>query len=230
MAVPSSNGQELGTSYLADLRHMLLTPDDDTFVELLSYIEDMIAFLQHFNQHTGVHEIKALLASFEERADHQLCFLFHQSPRRVHLPADTHSHFSIQFGDFIYGTLCVKKQSHQSDAPAFSPRLAHYLSRFCGWLLHTCEQSMFVWSYQQPEFSTSETLTKREREVLTLMCHGYGLEDIARTLNITPATVTKHKQHIYQQLGVHNVRDALHVSYHCGLVSFLDELYEWRNN
>lgn len=75
----------------------------------------------------------------------------------------------------------------------------------------------------------SDILTKREQEVLTLMCRGYGLEDIAHALTITPATVTKHKQHIYNQLGVHTMRDALHVSYHCGLVSFLEELYEWRN-
>jgi DNA-binding CsgD family transcriptional regulator len=229
MSIPSSNQQE-PASYLADLRHMLLTPNDDTFVELLAYIEDMIAFLQYFNEQTPVHEIKTLLASFEQKADRQLCFLFHQSSRRVHLPADTHSHFAIQFGELIYGTLCVRRQVQQPDAPAFSLRLAHYLSRFCGWLLHTCEQSMFVWSYQQPDFALSDALTKREQEVLTLMCHGYVLEDIARTLSITPATVTKHKQRIYDKLGVHTVRDALHVSYHYGLVSFLDELYEWRNN
>jgi DNA-binding CsgD family transcriptional regulator len=225
MSIPSSNQQE-PASYLADLRHMLLTPDDETFVELLAYIEAMIAFLQHFNEQTPVHEIKMLLASFEQKAEYQLCFLFHQSSRRVQLPADTHSHFPIQFGELIYGTLCVRRQSQQPDVPAFSLRLAHYLSRFCGWLLHTCEQSMFVWSYQQPEFVLRNTLTKREREVLTLLCHGCGPEDIARTLTITPATVTKHKQRIYEKLGVHTVRDALHVSYHSGLVSFLDELYE----
>jgi DNA-binding CsgD family transcriptional regulator len=230
MVGPSSHEQKAGISYLVDLRHMLLTPDDETFAELFSYIEDMIVFLQHFNEHTGVHEIKTLLASFEQRADFQFCFLFYQSSKRVCLPSDTHSHFALQFGKTIYGTLCVRKQVQQPDAPAFPLRLAHYLAQFCGWLLHTCEQSMFIWSYQQPEFSTSDTLTKREREVLTLMGHGYGLEDIARMLSITSATVTKHKQHIYNQLGVHNVRDALHVSYHCGLVSFLDELYEWRNN
>lgn len=230
MTGPSSYEQKPGISYHVELKYMLQTTEDNTFLELFSYIEDMIAFLQHFNEHTGVHEIKALLASFERRADYQFCFLFYQSSKRVSLPSDTHSHFPLQFGKMIYGTLCVRKQVQQPDAPAFPLRLAHYLARFCGWLLHTCEQSMFVWSYQRPEFSASDTLTKREREVLTLMCHGYGLEDIARMLNITPATVTKHKQHIYNQLGVHNARDVLHVSYHCGLVSFLDELYEWRNN
>ena len=229
MVVPSSNQKGPDTPSLADLRHMLLTPDDDTFIELLSYIEDMIVFLQHFNPHTSVHEIKALLVSFERKAEHQFGFLFHQTSKRICLPPDTHSHFALQFGKIIYGTLYVRKQSDQADVPAFPLTLAHYLARICGWLLYTCEQSMFIWSYQQPELSTSDTLTKREREVLTLMCRGYGLEDIARALTITAATVTKHKQHIYNQLGVHNVRDALHVSYHCGLVSFLDELYEWRN-
>ena len=230
MVVLLANEQTLDTAHFADLEHILLIPDGDTLVELLSYFEDIIVFLQHFNQHTGVHEIKAFLASLEQKADRQLCFLFHQSSRCMSLPPDTHSHFSIQFGKLTYGTLCVRRQLHQPDGAAFSLRLAHNLSRLCGWLLYTCEQSMFVWSYQQPEFSTSDTLTKREREVLTLLCHGYELEDIAHTLNITPATVTKHKQHIYSQLGVHNVRDALHVSYRCGLISFLDELYEWRNN
>jgi DNA-binding CsgD family transcriptional regulator len=230
MVVPSSNKQESGTSYLADLRHMLLTPDDDTFVELLSYIEDMIVFLHHFNEDTSVHEIKALFASFEQKAEHQFCFLFYQASKRVCLPSDTHSHFSLQFRKMVYGTLCVRKQVRQPDTPAFPLRLAHSLAGFCGWLLYTCEQSMFVWSYQQPAVSMGGTLTKREREVLNLMCHGYGLQDIAWILNITPATVTKHKQHIYNQLGVHTMRDALHVSYHCGLISFLDELYEWRNN
>ncbi len=152
MVVPSSSEQKPDTSYLTDIRHMLLMPNDETFVELFCYIEDMIVFLQHFNQDTNVHEIKALLASFEQKADQQFCFLFHHASKRVWLPPDTHSHFALQFGKIIYGTLCVRKQADQPDQPAFPLRLAHYLARFCGWLLHTCEQSMFVWSYQQPEF------------------------------------------------------------------------------
>jgi DNA-binding CsgD family transcriptional regulator len=229
MVVPLSNEQILETVHLRDLRHGLVIPDVDTSVELLVYLEDIVVFLQHFNEHTTVQEIKTFLASLERRADHHLCLLFHQSSKRVRLPPESYSHFPIQFGRLIYGTLLVRKQLDQPDAPAFPLQLAHSLSRLCGWLLHTCEQSMFIWSYQQPEFSTYDTLTRREREVLTLMCHGYGLEDIARTLYITTATVTKHKQHIYNQLGVHSARDALHVSYHYGLVSFLDELYEGRN-
>ena len=84
----------------------------------------MIAFLQHFNEHIGVHEIKALLASFEQRADYQFCFLFYQSSKRVCLPSDTHSHFPLQFGKMLYGTLCVRKQVQQPDEPAFPMRLS----------------------------------------------------------------------------------------------------------
>jgi DNA-binding CsgD family transcriptional regulator len=230
MVVPSSNEYTIDAPHLVTMRQIFCTPDGDTPGELFSYFEDVIAFMHHFNENTQVHEIKALLVSFERKAEHQFGFLFHQASKRICLPPDTYSHFALQFGKMIYGTLCVRKQSDQPDMPAFPLKLAHYLARLCGWLLYTCEQSMFIWSYQQPEFSNGNALTKREREVLTLMCHGYGLEDIAHALNITSATVTKHKQHIYNQLGVHNVRDALHVSYHCGLVSFLDELYEWRNN
>lgn len=226
MDISSSNDHITDASYPVDRTTVLYTHDDNVSTEFLSYFESTIIFLQHFGKHTSVHEIKTFLASFEQKADNQIYFLFHRPSRQLCLPPNIHSHFPLQFGNLIYGTLCVKKQIHQSAIPAFPLKLAYNLSQLCGWLLNTLEQSMFIWSYQQPEFSTSETLTKREREVLTLMCHGHNLEDIAHTLNITSATVTKHKQHIYSQLGVHNERDALHVSYHYGLVSFLDELYE----
>ncbi len=225
MDIPSSNDHVIDVSHLTNVREGLPL-NNDTPTELLFYFENIIVFLQHFNEHTPVHEIKTLLASFEQKANYQFCFLFHQSSKRVRLPSNTHSHFSLQFRKLIYGTLCVRKQAHQPDEPAFPLKLAHHLSHLCGWLLYTLEQSVFISSYQQPEFSTNDTLSKREREVLTLMCQGYKLEDIAQTLNIMPATVTKHKQNIYSQLGVHNMRDALHVAYHCGLVSFLDELYQ----
>jgi DNA-binding NarL/FixJ family response regulator len=66
-------------------------------------------------------------------------------------------------------------------------------------------------------------LTKREREVLALMCRGYNQEAIADLLCISPATVGKHRQHIYEQLGVHCERDALLVAYQTGLFSLIDD-------
>jgi DNA-binding CsgD family transcriptional regulator len=223
VSIPSSDEQGINALHHADLQYAMYSRHTDALVDLL---HDILTFVQRFNEHTDVHDIKAFLASLEQRANYRFHFLFHRASRRVHLPSETHSHFSLHFGKVNYGTLCVQKQIDHPDLPAFPLGLASYLALLCGWLLYTCEQSMFVWSYQRPAFSTQGSLTRREREVLTLMCRGYQVEEIARTLTITTATVIKHKQHIYEQLGVHNVRDALHASYHSGLVSFIDELYE----
>ena len=224
--IPSSDERGTDASHHINLEAALYSTYAEALVELLRYIDDIHAFVQRFNEHADVHDIRTFLASLEQRTHQRFQFLFHRSGRCVHLPSETHSHFSLHFGKVVYGTLCVRRQVDHPDLPAFPLHLAAYLALLCGWLLYTCEQSMFVWSYHRPEFSTQWSLTKREREVLTLMCRGYQVEEIARTLAITTATVIKHKQHIYEQLRVHNVRDALHASYHSGLVSFIDELYE----
>jgi DNA-binding CsgD family transcriptional regulator len=45
-------------------------------------------------------------------------------------------------------------------------------------------------------------LSGREREVLQLVAQGYSNADIARILFISPATVAKHMEHIFDRTGV----------------------------
>ena len=45
-------------------------------------------------------------------------------------------------------------------------------------------------------------LSRREREVLQLAAQGYSNADIARILFISPATVAKHMEHIFDRTGV----------------------------
>lgn len=131
--------------------------------------------------------------------------------------------FSIQFGDVVYGSLYITADSEQPTVPAIPFAIAQLLAQVCSWLLHTFEQSIFLQGQCQhltnPLFVS---LTKREREVLTLMCLGYNQQNIANKLNISPTTVGKHRQHIYEHLGVHNERDALLAAYHLSLFSILD--------
>jgi DNA-binding NarL/FixJ family response regulator len=98
------------------------------------------------------------------------------------------------------------------------------IAQICSWLLYTLEQSIFLHN-QSHDLDTKipSPLTKREQEVLSLMCKGYSKEAISSTLSITVATVGKHRQHIYEQLGVHNERDALLVAYRNGLFSIVDK-------
>jgi DNA-binding NarL/FixJ family response regulator len=52
------------------------------------------------------------------------------------------------------------------------------------------------------------SLTLREREILTLIIDGSKNEQIAKQLNLSESTVMKHRQNLYDKLGVHN-RDEL---------------------
>lgn len=49
-----------------------------------------------------------------------------------------------------------------------------------------------------------QTLTHREREVLTWMITGASTVTIAQNLNISPVTVRNHIQHILEKMGAHN--------------------------
>jgi DNA-binding CsgD family transcriptional regulator len=130
----------------------------------------------------------------------------------------------VQFGNLAYGTLCIVADPIHTDSPSISLPVAHLLAQVCAWLLYTIEQSSFLQGQcQQLNYQINGPLTKREREVLALMCRGANQEMIAELLCISPATVGKHRQHIYEQLGVHCERDALLVAYQTGLFSLIDD-------
>lgn len=46
-------------------------------------------------------------------------------------------------------------------------------------------------------------LSERERDVLALVAEGKTNEEIATALHISPRTVGKHLEHVYEKLGVH---------------------------
>ena len=50
--------------------------------------------------------------------------------------------------------------------------------------------------------NTLMSLTKREREVLSLLANGEATNELARMLEVRPRTVQKHLQRIYAKLGV----------------------------
>jgi DNA-binding CsgD family transcriptional regulator len=59
------------------------------------------------------------------------------------------------------------------------------------------------------EHLASESLTPREREVLNRVAEGLSTSEIADALFVTPATVSKHLEHIYRKLGVNGRTAAL---------------------
>lgn len=154
----------------------------------------------------------------------QLCFGRKGSMKGVQLPANTLLTLPVQFGYQVYGVLCVASDPLHLEELALSLPVAQLLAQTCSWLLYTMEQSAFIRGQcQQLDFQVHGPLTRREREVLALMCQGYSQEAIADILSIAPATVGKHRQHIYEQLGVHCERDALLAAYHTGFFSLIDD-------
>jgi DNA-binding NarL/FixJ family response regulator len=67
--------------------------------------------------------------------------------------------------------------------------------------------------------ATVESLTDREREVLTLIARGLSNADIAATLVLSPATVKTHVSRIFAKLAVRDRAQAVIAAYDAGLVS-----------
>jgi DNA-binding CsgD family transcriptional regulator len=160
---------------------------------------------------------------------HAELLLHHQSslekPPISSLP--TAVSFPVQFRDMTYGTLHIASNPAQPANPALPLPVAHLLCQACGLLLYTFELSAFFQGRtQQLSQQANKALTKREREVLILMCRGYDQEAIARTLSITSATVGKHRQNIYERLGVHSEYDALLAAYKLGIFSPIEEILD----
>jgi DNA-binding NarL/FixJ family response regulator len=62
-------------------------------------------------------------------------------------------------------------------------------------------------------------LTPRELEILGLLAGGKRVPDIARTLTISPKTVSNHMQRLFVKLRVHSQSQAVALAFQQGLVS-----------
>lgn len=60
-----------------------------------------------------------------------------------------------------------------------------------------------------PERLRDLGLTRRQAEVLSLLTTGSGVAEIADALYLSPATVRKHIEHLYERLGVHSRGEAV---------------------
>ena len=133
--------------------------------------------------------------------------------------------FPVQFHTRVYGTLCIAPDPLQPALPALPLTVAHLLAHICSWFLYTFElATLLEGRYPPTDHQVSHPLTKRQLEVLLLMCHGYDQWAIARILSTSPATIRKHRQSIYERLNVHNVQEAIIRAYQTGLYFPLEDL------
>lgn len=91
-------------------------------------------------------------------------------------------------------------------APPLAATLVSYVAELVG--LNTTAE---------PESCGPQSLTRREREVLTLVQQGLTNQEIAESLVIELGTVKNHVHNILRKLNVNSRRDAVHVSRLAGL-------------
>lgn len=138
------------------------------------------------------------------------------------LSPDTFSILLLQFNDFKYGYLYIARDEADQQQPAIPLFTAYMMAQAISYILHMLEQHLFLQSFcKKFHRYATVSLTKREQDVLSLMCKGYTQEEIADVLLISFKTVSTHRQRIYEQLNVHNEHDARIAAYHLGLISFL---------
>lgn len=56
----------------------------------------------------------------------------------------------------------------------------------------------------QPADTGADLLTPRELEVVRLLACGYTAHRMGRMLSISPRTIRKHLEHVYQKLNCHD--------------------------
>lgn len=65
----------------------------------------------------------------------------------------------------------------------------------------------------------ADELSGREREILKLLAEGYGNDETADLLSISPATVRKHREHLHNKLGTSNTATLTRIAVRMGLVA-----------
>jgi DNA-binding CsgD family transcriptional regulator len=187
-------------------------------------IADLLSFGQALGNHT--HRVGKRLCQEVLRATHGKAWLVlpgQDSSTGRPAPFPVSVSFPVRFRNRIYGTLEIAADSAHPTSPAFPLPVAQLLAHTCGSLLYTLELSAFIEGQcQRLDDQDPEHLTKREQEVLELICQGDDQETIATKLQIAPATVDTHRKRICEKLGVHCERDIPLAAYRAHLFSILE--------
>ena len=187
-------------------------------------IADLLSFVQTVDTHPpqiGKRLCKEVMRATQGKA--WLLLPSQDSSTGQPAPFTVSISFPVRFRNRIYGTLEIAPNSVNRASPAFPLPLAQLLAHACALLLYTFEQSAFIEGQcQRLDYQSPGHLTKREQEILQLICQGDDQDTIATKLQIAPATVDTHRKRICEKLGVHCERDIPLAAYRAHLFSFLE--------
>ncbi len=187
-------------------------------------IADLLSFGQALSKHphrVGQRLCQEVLRATQGKA--WLLLLGQDSSTGRSAPFPVSVSFPVRFRNQIYGTLEIAPDPAHPASPALPLPVAQLLAHTCGSLLYTLELTAFIEGQcQRLDCQIPAHLTKREREVLALICHGCNQRTIATKLHIAPATVDTHRKSICEKLGVHCERDIPLAAYQAHLFSILE--------
>jgi DNA-binding CsgD family transcriptional regulator len=124
----------------------------------------------------------------------------------------------------MYGALVIGPDPEHPAQPAIAGPMARDLAFACGCMLHILEQTAVLRAVTRGlPTEVFAPPTDRQLEILRLLVRGDDDEEIVRSLCISPATLRKHRQNLYERLGVHHAHELLLVAYSAHLVSYLSE-------
>ncbi|GAB4051931.1 response regulator [Spirosoma litoris] len=70
-------------------------------------------------------------------------------------------------------------------------------------------QNLLAVQHQEDDFFKQFSLTKREIEIIPLLCQGLTNADVARKLYLAEQTVKTHRKNIYYKLGISHLADLI---------------------
>jgi len=152
----------------------------------------------------------------------KVVLIFENSSRRQPWLEQYALNMPVRFGNIDYGMLVahIQDEMFHHELPISTIQM---LASLCGSILYTCELSLIMQESSQKstlhDYSavTRSTFTKRQWDVLQLICRGYTKEQIIQRLSIAPSTLQKHRQAIYNRLHVNNEHEIPLVAYQMGL-------------
>lgn len=126
----------------------------------------------------------------------------------------------VQYGRKIYGILSFSLSQQDPALRQQELEGTRLMAKTCAEILHHFELSFMMFNLSPlPDQLTLATLTRRQLQVLRLLCQGCDLAEIARQLHIGQATAEKHRQLVYAKLGAKNSLDVPLIAYRTGLFS-----------
>ena len=150
-----------------------------------------------------------------------------QEENAEQLPHATPPYIPVRFNGRFYGMLCIALDPADHFSPAIPWTMASPLAHLCGWLLYAIELAAMLPELRQLSTRTYQaptSLSKSEADILALTCQGAATEQIATRLDITPATVRKHREHIYAQFSTHSMGETIFAAFATGLFYPLDDV------